>query len=52
MMETIAEMPNDYGQTIRAVFIFKYSNGPNTSHYEKLSEEFRHYNSIKNKQSN
>lgn len=49
MMEILAETPTDYGQTTRAVFIFKFNNGPKTQYYEKLSDEYRKYLQAKNR---
>lgn len=43
IIEEVAEYPTDYGQTVRAVFIFKYNEGPKTQHYEHLSEQYRKY---------
>ena len=43
IMETLAQRPNDYGQAIRAVFIFKFPEGAHTKEYERLSDDFRLY---------
>lgn len=48
IIEEVAEYPTEYGQTVRAVLIFKYSEGPKTKHYEYLSEQYRKYLKIKN----
>lgn len=50
IVEELATEPTDYGQIIRAVFIFKYPEGPHTEQYEKLSEDYRKYKFIKQAQ--
>jgi hypothetical protein len=47
VIERVAEYPTDYGQTVRAVLIFKNNEGPKTKHYEELSTNYRKYLSLK-----
>jgi hypothetical protein len=52
IIDIIAETPTEYGQTIRAVLIFKSPSAAKTHHYEELSENFRKYQFKKNKMIN
>lgn len=47
LIEKIAEYPTDYGQTVRAVLIFKNHEDPRTQHYEELSSKYRRYLTLK-----
>ena len=47
LIEKVAEYPTDYGQTVRAVLIFKNHEDPRTQHYEELSSKYRRYLTLK-----
>lgn len=42
-VEIIAEKPNEAGQTVRAVILFKYPKHPLADHYTELSQNYRVY---------
>ncbi|CAG9319627.1 unnamed protein product [Blepharisma stoltei] len=42
-LESLAEKPNDVGQTIRAIYLFKYPEYEKNKHFEDLSRKYRKF---------